>query len=88
MELLDYRTFEQRISRGWEPKMQTHIYEHLPFKCACGETHLMGEAVPLKELPGMRLVLSCPTLGATATCVKIKGFFSQKLVPEFGLPNE
>lgn len=83
MQLVDFQTFEERIAAGWRPKMNTTIYESLPFDCACGEAHIFGHATVLKELPGMRLVLSCPSLKA-ATCIKIKGFIRLRIQSEFG----
>lgn len=84
MEMLDITAFERRLAVGWKPRMDTSIYQQLPFECACGETHLFGDAFVLKELGMMRLVLTCPTLRATATCVKVRGFFRRRLMSEFG----
>jgi hypothetical protein len=85
MQLLSVSAFEQKIASGWRPKMNTAIYEQLPFECACGNNHLFAETVPLKEMAGMRLLLSCPTLEATGTIVKIKGLFRLRLESEYGL---
>jgi hypothetical protein len=88
MQFVDWETFKQRVSGGWVPRMDTSIYQHLSFECACGENHLFGQAVSLKELPGMRLVLSCPALNASGTCVRIKGIFRPRLQSEFGAKND
>ena len=36
----------------------------------------------------MRVVLNCPELNASGTCVKIKGFFRLRLQSEFGAKND
>jgi hypothetical protein len=86
MQLLTVSAFEQKIASSWKPTMDTASYEHFPFRCACGKTHLLGETVPMREMAGMRLLLSCPTLQASGTIVRIKRFFwLGLLVSEYGL---
>lgn len=84
LEILDWEVFKDRVSGGWGPRMDMSIYQSLSFECACGEAHLFAHAAPLKELPGMRLVLSCPALNASGTCVKIEGLFRIRIESEFG----
>ncbi|WP_375754894.1 hypothetical protein [Corallococcus exercitus] len=84
LEIVSWEEFKRRVLMGWSPRMGMSIYQALSFDCACGERHLFGQAAPLKELPGMRLVLSCPRLAANGTCVKVKGLFRIRLESEFG----
>ena len=72
MEHLPPNEFVTRIARGWDPKMNTSIYDGLGFRCACGESHPFDSArtTPLVELSGMRLVVKCPT-SHHVTCIKV-----------------
>jgi len=90
MEHVAPNEFVARISRGWDPRMNTAIYDGLDFQCACGDSHSFDTATtsPLLELPGMRLVIKCPT-SHSLTCIKIRGFLQYRIESLFGalMPN-
>jgi hypothetical protein len=85
MKMISREEYERHIRWGWDSKMRTQPYLHLPFLCACGTEHRFGEAALIRDLPRMCVVLVCPNNPAVRTGVKIKGMFRTKLIPQFGV---
>jgi len=68
---------------GWPPRMNMKIYDGKEYECVCGRSHSFHHSRVAREMKGMHVVIECPT-GAGAVCVKIKGFFSTRLVSQYG----
>jgi len=89
MEVVSLQEFWRRTMGGRPNRMDVSIYMGCPYECACGNTHEF-DGIPdrvLRELPGMRLVVSCPETEAV-TCIKIRGFFRYRLESLFGARDE
>jgi hypothetical protein len=65
------REFGSQTARGYEPgtAYEYDEYTHAPFRCACGETHRLGEdAFPVRDTPrtsGIYFVAACDQGGIT-----------------------
>ena len=59
------------------------IYDGKEYECVCGRTHEFHHSRVVREMKRMHVVIECPA-GVGIACVKIKGFFSIKLVSQFG----
>ena len=68
---------------GVPVRMNSSVYEGIPFVCGCGATHPFDRqsTVPVQELTGMRLVVSCP-LSKFVTVVVIHGMVKPTLRSE------
>lgn len=66
--------FLARTLGGRPNNMDMTAYDGAEFSCACGHSHAYrnGEVRVLRELSGMRLVLTCPT-SDSLTCVHVRG---------------
>jgi hypothetical protein len=84
MELITGPKFEARAKWGKPPAMDVRAIEHLPYRCACGETHTLAEAERLKDRTRRQLLLACPADTAVRTCVQVEGLLRTKLVPLYG----
>jgi hypothetical protein len=60
--VLSAAAFGKLFLDGVPVRMDSSIYEGMPFTCGCGSAHSFDRqsTVPVRELSGMRLVLSCP----------------------------
>ena len=85
MELIQLVDFQHRTLGGRPCQMEVSIYGGLPFDCACGRSHNFDPTWVrvLRELPKMRLVLSCPQ-DMAVNCVRIRGLFRRRLETLFG----
>jgi len=84
MEMADF--FAITVQHGWAPRMKTSLYDGKEYGCVCGSTHVFDHAHVVRELPHMHLVIECEE-GLGLTCVKIKGIFFTRLLPQYGAFN-
>lgn len=71
---------------GWPVKADMFAYAGKTFECACGNIHDFSgmNSEVLRELPGMKFVLRCPSRNGV-TLVKIKGIFTTKIESIIGM---
>ena len=73
-----------RTFGGRPNKMNMTVYYGLQYECACGKWHTIdGQSKVIRELPKMRLVISCANGTGAITCVKVS-LLGGALKAEFG----
>ena len=73
-----------RTFGGRPNKMNMTVYYGLQYECACGKWHTIdGQSKVIRELPKMRLVISCDNGTSALTCVKVS-LLGGALKAEFG----
>lgn len=78
------KTFGGRPSR-----MDISAYEGKKYECGCGRSHSLSRFNTniMRELPGMRLVVSDHSCDCVC-CIKISGFFKITLKTKFSACSE
>ena len=81
--VLSAAAFVTLFLEGVPVRMNNSIHEGMPFVCGCGATHPFDRqsTVPVRELTGMRLVVSCP-VSKFVTVVVIHGMVKPTLRSE------
>lgn len=81
--VLTIAAFGTLFLEGVPVRMNSSIYEGMPFICGCGTSHPFDRqsTVPVRELSGMRLVVSCP-VSKFVTVVGIHGMVKPTLRSE------
>lgn len=74
MEMLSPSEFARRTQGTPSVDLDLRLYSGQFYECGCGDVHVFEEHVTtvLRQLPGMRVAIECPT-GRFVTCVRVDG---------------